>query len=315
MKAILLTEAGGTDRLQYTDIPKPQPGPGEVLLRVAALSINPVDIKTRKGGALLAQLQAAPPVIIGWDVSGVVEVVGEGVDSFAAGDAVFGMINFPGSGKAYAEYVTAPAEHLAHKPDTVSHAEAAATTLAALTAWQVLVHEGGLQAGQKVLVHAAAGGVGHFAVQIARHLGATVIGTASAANHDFVRSLGAADVIDYTKEDFRQRVHDVDLVLDPIGGETTLRSLEVLRPGGRLISIVGGAKEPVAADAAARGLQARNYLVHSSGEDMRQLAELLQKGRLVPTIAQRFPFAEIAAAHAQVESGRTRGKVVVELQA
>jgi NADPH:quinone reductase-like Zn-dependent oxidoreductase len=315
MKAILLTEAGGTERLQYTDIPKPQPGPGEVLLRVAALSINPVDIKTRKGGALLAQLQAAPPVILGWDVSGVVEAVGEGVDAFAPGDAVFGMINFPGSGKAYAEYVTAPAGHLARKPDTVSHADAAATTLAALTALQVLVHEGGLQAGQKVLVHAAAGGVGHFAVQIARHLGATVIGTASAANHDFVRSLGAADVIDYTREDFRQRVHDVDLVLDPIGGETTLRSLEVLRPGGRLISIVGGAKEPVAADAVARGLQARNYLVHSSGEDMRQLAELLQKGTLVPTIAQRFPFSEIAAAHAQVESGRTRGKVVVELEA
>jgi NADPH:quinone reductase-like Zn-dependent oxidoreductase len=311
MRAILLKEAGGSEGLQMTNIEKPQPGTGEVLVRVVALSINPVDIKTRKGGALLAQLQAAPPVILGWDVSGVVEAVGADVTRFREGDAVFGMVNFPGTGRAYAEYVKAPATHLALKPETVSHEAAAATTLAALTAWQVLVHEGHVGAGQKVLIHAAAGGVGHFAVQIARHLGASVVGTASASNHDFVRGLGATEVIDYTKEDFRERLRDVDFVLDPLGGENTARSLEVLRPGATLISIVGGAKEPVLAAAVERGVSARNYLVHSSGDDMEQLASLLENGTLVPTIAQRFPFEQMATAHEQVESGHTRGKVVL----
>ncbi|RYZ23315.1 MAG: NADP-dependent oxidoreductase [Chitinophagaceae bacterium] len=313
MKAIVLNGAGGTDRLQVTDIAKPQPAEGELLVRVHAISVNPVDIKTRKGGAFFAQLEQQGPVVLGWDVSGVVEAVGPGTVQFKAGDAVFGMVRFPGAGKAYAEYVTAPEAHFARKPEGLSHEAAAATTLAALTAWQVLVHEGGLQAGQRVLVHAAAGGVGHFAVQLARERGATVYGTASAANHEFVKSLGASEMIDYRKEDFRERLQDIDLVLDTIGGDTALHSLDVLRPGGQLISIVGGAKEPVAATATERGLTARNYLVHSSGADMEVLAQLMATGKLVPTIDHRFAFEEMAAAHAQVESGHTRGKVVVWL--
>ncbi|GAA4336902.1 NADP-dependent oxidoreductase [Flaviaesturariibacter amylovorans] len=311
MKAILLAGAGGTEQLQYTTLPVPEPGPGEVRLRVRALSVNPVDVKTRKGGAFFSKLQEAPPAILGWDVSGVVDALGEGVAGVGIGDALFGMINFPGSGRCYAEYVVAPVAHLARKPEAITHEAAAATTLAALTAWQVLVHEAGLQRGQRVLVHAAAGGVGHFAVQIARHLGATVVGTASTANQEFLRTLGVDEPVDYSAVDIRDAVVPVDVVLDPIGGDTTLQSLRLLRPGGILVSIVGGAKEPVLAAASESGVTAKNYLVHSSGADMEALAGLLSSGALKPQVESRFPFEEMAAAHAQIETGRTRGKVIV----
>ncbi|GAB4094287.1 NADP-dependent oxidoreductase [Flaviaesturariibacter terrae] len=311
MKAIVLGQPGDASVLHYKEINRPRPAAGEVLIRAEAISVNPVDIKTRKGGAFFSKLQEAPPAILGWDVAGTVEEVGPGVTDWAKGDRVFGMVNFPGSGRAYAEHVTAPADQLARIPDGISTEEAAATTLAALTAWQVLVHRGGLRAGQRVLVHAAAGGVGHFAVQIAKQIGAYVIGTASGANHTLVRQLGAAEVIDYHARDFSKAVTDIDLVLDPIGGDTALRSLDVLRPGGLLVSIVGGAKEPVASEAERRGLRAENYLVQSSGADMRDLARLLEAGHLRPVIEHRFPFDAMAAAHAQVETGHTRGKVVL----
>ncbi|TCZ73732.1 NADP-dependent oxidoreductase [Flaviaesturariibacter aridisoli] len=313
MKAYVLNAAGGTDVLQLTDVRQPRPAAGDVLLRNEAISINPVDIKTRKGGAFFNKLMEAPPVILGWDVAGTVEAVGEGVTQWKVGDRLFGMVNFPGAGRAYAEYVTAPATHFARIPDGISTEEAAATTLAALTAWQVLVHRGGLRAGQRVLIHAAAGGVGHFAVQIAKQVGAEVIGTASAANHDYLRRLGASEVIDYHNDDFRKLASDIDLVLDPVGGDTALHSLDVLRPGGVLVSIVGGAREPVAQEAERRCLRAENYLVQSSGPDMEDLARLLEAGHLKATIGHRFSFAEMAAAHAQVETGHTRGKVVLSL--
>lgn len=311
MKAIILTEAGGTENLSLQEIDIPQPNEGEVVVKVRAFSINPVDIKTRKGGALLASMKESGPVILGWDISGVITAVGAGVTSFKEGDEVFGMVNFPGHGKAYAEFVAVPAAHLALKPATISHEEAAATTLAALTAWQVLVQQAALQKGQHVFIHAAAGGVGHFAVQIAKQFGATVTGTASEANREFLQSLGVDHVIDYTKEDFTKAAKEVDIMLDPLGGDTTLKSLSVLKKGGTLVSIVGGAKEPVQQQAAEKNVTAKNYLVHSSGEDMRQLAALLQEGRLRPVISQVFSFDQIAAAHQQIESGRTRGKLVV----
>jgi NADPH:quinone reductase-like Zn-dependent oxidoreductase len=313
MKAIVITEAGGVDQLKQQEINTPAPRPGDVLIKVAALSINPVDIKTRKGGSLFEKLKADGPPILGWDVSGRVEAIGSEVTRFAVGDDVFGMINFPGAGKAYAEYVAAPETHLAKKPAAISHQEAAATTLAALTAWQVLVQQAKLQSGQRVLIHAAAGGVGHFAIQIAKHLGAYVIGTASAANADFIKSLGADEAIDYTQQNFEEVVHDVDIVLDPIGGEVTRRSLIVLKPGGTLVSIVGGVKDNLQSLVAEKGIHATNYLVHSSGEDMQQLAQLLEKGALKPVVSHQFDFAEIGAAHEQIETGRTRGKVVINI--
>jgi NADPH:quinone reductase-like Zn-dependent oxidoreductase len=313
MKAVILKEAGGTENFYMENIALPQPSPGEVVVKSHAIAVNPVDMKTRKGGALLSKLQEDGTVILGWDISGEVYAVGEGVTLFKPGDEVFGMVNFPGSGRAYAEYVAAPEEHLALKPSNISHEEAAATTLAALTAWQVLVHEAKLARGQQVLIHAAAGGVGHFAVQIAKHLGARVIGTASASNADFLGDLGVDVPVDYQNTDFEALRGQVDVVLDPIGGETTEKSLQTLKQGGMLISIVGGVKDHLHAPIQEKQLTAKNYMVRSSGADMRQLAELLEKGAIKPHISHRFSLEEVGKAHQQIETGKTRGKIVLSL--
>lgn len=315
MKAIILTQPGGTEYLSMQDIDRPQPGPADVLIKVHAISINPVDIKTRKGGALYNTMKEQPPAILGWDIAGSIAAIGADVTGFSVGDKVFGMVNFPGHGRAYAQYVVAPAAHLAHIPSGISYAQAAATTLAALTAWQVLVHQAGIKAGQHVLIHAAAGGVGHFAVQIAKHLGATVSGTASPANADFLRQLGADHHIDYTTGHFIEQVKDVDIVLDPIGGDTTAQSLQVLKPGGTIISIVGGIKDPLRPAIEEKHINAQNYLVHSSGADMEQLASLLAAGNITPHISHTFPFHHMAQAHQQIETGKTRGKIIVDLPA
>ncbi|HYH16641.1 MAG TPA: NADP-dependent oxidoreductase [Flavisolibacter sp.] len=313
MKAIIVTEPGGVDNLKFHETDKPVPTPNEVLIEVAAISINPVDVKTRKGGSLFDKMKTDIGVILGWDISGRIIAVGDNVTKFAPGDEVFGMVNFPGHGKAYAEYVAAPEDHLAKKPATLSHQEAAAATLALLTAWQVLVKEANLQRGQRVLIHAAAGGVGHFAIQVAKYLGAYVIGTASAANGDFIKSLGADEHIDYTRQNFEEAVQGVDVILDPIGGEVTQRSLEILNPGGVLISIVGGVKDYLQSIITEKGVRASNYLVHSSGEDMEQLALLLEKGIIRSFVSHQFTFDQLTAAHEQVESSHTRGKVVVTM--
>ena len=313
MKGIILKDQGGPENLVIENLPIPEPKPAEVLVKVHAISINPVDIKTRRGGALYTSMKETPPVILGWDISGVIVSVGSEVKNLKEGDAVFGMINFPGHGKAYAEYVTAPAEHLAIKPPTITHAEAAATTLAALTAWQVLVHEAKIQEGQHLLMHAAAGGVGHFAVQIARYLGAIVTGTASISNREFLQQLGVNHFIDYRSQNIEDEAKNIDVVFDPIGGDTTARSLQVLKQGGTLVSIVGGVKDHLSPIIKEKNINAKNFLVHSSGADMEQLAQLLQQGILKPHISHRFLFDEIAKAHQQIESGRTRGKVIVNI--
>ena len=313
MKAITLKEPGGIENLMVETLEVPAPRENEVLIEVRALSINPVDVKTRKGGALYGSMKEQPPVILGWDISGVVTSIGSSVNKFKIGDEVFGMVNFPGHGQGYAEYVTASAEQLALKPGNITHQHAAVATLAALTALQVLVYEASIQKGQHVLIHAAAGGVGHFAVQIAKHLGAEVTGTASSRNAAFLKELGVDNHIDYTKVAFYERVNGVDIVLDPIGGETTAQSLEVLRPGGVLVSIVGGVKEHLAGIVTERGISAKNYLVHSSGSDMEQLAVLLSNGTVKPFVSQVYSFEEMAEAHLQIETGRTRGKLVIEV--
>lgn len=313
MKAIILKAAGGTEQLVMEEVPLPEPQPGEVLVRVNAISVNPVDIKTRKGLALYNSLKEQQPVVLGWDVSGVITAVGDDVTGFEVGDAVFGMVRFPGHGKAYAEYVAAPAAHLAHKPSGLSHSAAAASTLALLTAWQVLVNQANVQGGETVLMQAAAGGVGHFGVQVAKHLGAVVIGTGSAANEEFVRGLGASAYVDYHAAPFETVIKDVDVVFDAVGGDLPRRALGVLKSGGRLVAIAGGVTDEVKAEAAARGVSASTYLVQSSGPDMLHLAGLLESGVIRPEIAREFSFDDMAAAHQQVETGRTRGKVVVLL--
>jgi len=313
MKAIILKEAGGPENLIIKDIPVPVPKKDEVLVKVKAFSINPVDIKTRKGLSLYNDLKSDQPVILGWDIAGEVVQVGEDVFTLEEGDEVFGMVNFPGHGKAYAEYVAAPASHLAEKPELITTQEAVAGTLAALTAWQVLLDEAKLQAGEKVLIHAAAGGVGHFAVQIAKYLGAYVIGTASEANYDFVKELGADDFVDYTKENFEEIVKDADVVLDAAGGDYPLRSLNVLKEGGRLVAIAGGITDEVIQVAETKKIKAWRHLVHSNGDDMEQIAELMEAGTIKAYIFKEYAFEEIVEAHRQIETGKTRGKIVVVL--
>lgn len=311
MKAVVLNGFGGPENLVLAEIPKPVINDQEVLVQVKAISLNPVDCKTRTGKALAARLAQESPVVLGWDVAGVVVGTGSEVTEFKAGDEVFGMINFPGHGKAYAEQVAAPASHLVKKPANISFEEAAAGTLAALTAWQTLVHHAHIKPGNRVLVHAAAGGVGHFAVQIAKHFEAWVVGTSSRQNKAFVLSLGADEHIDYKVQPFEKVVHDIDIVLDAIGGDYIDRSLEVLKPGGTLISIVSGMNEQVVEKAAAKSVNGLRTMVQSSGADMQALARGFEQGWLKSHVSAIFPLEQMAEAHRLLETGRTVGKIVV----
>lgn len=311
MKAIILNGPGPVENLIIDDIIIPEIAGQEVLVQVRSISINPVDVKTRAGKGVYGRLKEISPVIIGWDISGI--VTASRSELFKAGDEVFGMVNFPGHGKAYAEYVAVPAGQLALKPANITHEDAAAATLAALTAFQAFHHHSQLKAGQKVLIHAAAGGVGHYAVQLAKLAGAYVIGTSSAENKDFVLGLGADEHIDYKAVKFEDVLNDMDFVLDTVGGDNIDRSINVLKKGGILISIPTGIPESAAEKAKVRGVNAFFALVQSSGEDMQQLAGLLEKGKLRSHVSRVFSFEEMGKAHLQVETGRTKGKVVVSL--
>lgn len=311
MKAIALKAPGGTDQLLYTDVPKPEVQKGEVLIKGKAISINPVDVKSRSGKGVYGRIKDQDPLILGWDISGIVEESKSVL--FRTGDEVFGMVNFPGHGKAYAEYVVAPADQLALKPANISHEEAAAATLVALTAWQALVTHANIQKGQNVLIHAASGGVGHMAVQIAKHAGAIVTGTSSAKNRDFVLGLGADRHIDYRGYDWKNHPREFDFVLDTIGGDNIDKSLEVTKEGGTLISIPSGLNEAVTDKAKSKGVKGYFILVESDGNDMKSIADLLEKGALKPHIQETLPFDSIAEAHTQIESGRTVGKVVLAI--
>jgi len=257
MKAVRMHEYGDPEVLKYEDAPRPEPASGEVLVRVYAAAVNPVDWKVR-AGYTKGFLNYTLPLIPGWDLSGVVESVGAGVVDWKAGDEVYSRPDISRNG-AYAEYIAVKGSELGRKPRSLDHVNSAAIPLAALTAWQALFDAAGLSAGQRVLVHAAAGGVGTFAVQLARWKGAYVIGTASERNHAFLRELGADETIDYTKTPFETAVRDVDVVLDTMAGETRQRSWQVLKKGGILVSILGA---PSAEDAA-RPVCSCNPTVHS----------------------------------------------------
>ncbi|WP_317447326.1 NADP-dependent oxidoreductase [Streptomyces collinus] len=304
MRAVIVEQWGGVENLIEKDIERPQPGLNEVLVRVHAAGVNPVDWKTRASGALI-DWGTVPAV--GWDVSGTVEAVGPGVSLYRPGDEVFGMPLFPRQAGGYAEYVVAPARHFAPKPKGLTHVEAAALPLAALTAWQALVDTAGVRPGERVLVHAAAGGVGHLAVQIAKARGAYVIGTASAGKHDLVRALGADEVIDYRAVRFEDVVGDVDVVLDGLGGQNAERSLKVLKAGGRLITLPGPDDVPTAPD----GIRAVWMLVEPDHLGLREIAALVERGALKPVVDTVLPLAEAAKAHEIGEQGRTTGKIVL----
>ncbi|MBB5912641.1 NADPH:quinone reductase-like Zn-dependent oxidoreductase [Nocardia transvalensis] len=292
MRAITQKSFGGPDVLETVEAPRPVPQAGEVLVRVAATSVNPADWKLRSGA-----LPHSPelPITLGFDVSGTVAELGPGVTAFAPGDEVFGML-FSAFG-AYAEYVAVPADSLAAKPADLDHVHAAALPVVALTGWQALTE---LRAGQRVLIHAAAGGVGHLAVQFAKARGAYVIGTARAVNHEFLRGLGADELIDYTAVDFTTAVRDVDVVLDLIGGDYGSRSLTVLRPGGAYLDTQGS-------DAENDPRYVRIY-VQPSGSDLRAV---LASGPLHIEVERVMSLADVAEAHKLSESGRVRGKIVL----
>jgi NADPH:quinone reductase and related Zn-dependent oxidoreductases len=311
MKAITLKSPGGVEQLDYTDVEIPTLHTGEVLVKVKAISINPVDVKTRAGKGIYGRIKTESPLIIGWDIAGIIEESHS--DLFKIGDEVFGMVNFPGHGKAYAAYVAAPANQLALKPSNVSFENAAAATLVALTAWQALVTHADVQKGQKVLVHAAAGGVGHIAVQIAKYLGAEVTGTSSSKNAAFVLGLGADKHIDYHNYDWATQASEYDFVLDTIGGDNIDNSIFVTKEGGSIISIPTGLSEAVVEKAKAKNISGYNIMVQSSGEDMKIIASLLEQGIIKPFVSQTFPFEQMAEAHLQQETGRTVGKIIITL--
>lgn len=313
MRAYLVNKAGGPEVLQEQLIDLPVIGETEVLVETKAIGLNPADYKVRSEEQGLDMIGGGErPVILGWDIAGVVVEIGSGVTEFQKGDRVFGMVNFPGQGKAYAEYVAAPAAHIAKLPDNVDFVDGAATTLAALTAYQVL--HGKISKDDRVLIHAGSGGVGHFAVQMAKQYGAHVISTSSGKNRDFVMSLGADEHIDYREQKFDEVLNDMDFVFDTVGGQTMEDSVNVLGKGGTLVTLLAFDAPPeLVAKAAERGATVSTALVQSNGSHMAALANMLMDGTLKPTIANTFEFANLPAAHAELEKGRSVGKIVVTL--
>ncbi|MFJ7784110.1 NADP-dependent oxidoreductase [Streptomyces albidoflavus] len=309
MRAVIQESYGGPEVLHETRVPRPEPGPGEILVAVRAAGVNPTDWKHRAQAGFVDRL----PLVLGWDVSGVVEAVGYGVTLFAPGEEVFGMLPYPHGSGSHAEYVVGPARAFTRKPTVIDHVQAGALPLVSLTAYQALIDTAGIGPGQRVLIHAAAGGVGHVAVQIAKAHGAYVIGTASAPKHELLRELGADEVVDYRTTDVAEAVDSVDMVLDPLGGETRARSVGLLRPGGTLVSLLSGGSAEEAAHAAERGVRTATMLVEADHAGMNAVADLVAAGALRPRVEATFPLAEAAAAHRLGETGRTTGKIVLEV--
>ncbi|MEU6126061.1 NADP-dependent oxidoreductase [Streptomyces sp. NPDC047123] len=310
MRAVTPRAWGAPENLVPVEVDRPEPGLTEILVRVHAAGVNPVDWKIRADGAFGSW---GDTPILGYDVSGVVEEVGPGVTLYRPGDAVFGMPRFPEQTGGYAEFVAAPARRFAPKPEGIDHVQAAALPLAALTAWQGLIETAGLRAGQRVLIHAAAGGVGHLAVQIAKAHGAYVIGTARAEKHAFLRGLGADEVIDYTRVDFAEEVRDVDVVLDGVGGPYGTRSLPVLRRGGHLVTLPDPGGLPDPERAAGLGVHAGWTVVEPDRAGLLEIARLVDEGKLRAEIDTVLPLEDAAKAHAYGEQGRTQGKIVLQV--
>lgn len=319
MKAFVIKQNENGSSLVAATITTPEIKADEVLIETRAIGINPVEaylIKNADFRKQIMQLNGAETEIIpGGDVAGIVQATGSAVTKFRAGDAVFGGINFPGKGGAFAEQVAAKESQLALKPEAVSFEEAAATTLAALTAYQSLVTYAKVKAGDKVVIQAAAGGVGHYAIQIAKHLGATVIAIASAANKDFVLGLGADEFIDYKTVEPGSIVNDATVVLDAVSfnDEQVQQSLNLLKDEGRLVTLLAFFSDTSNSKMSERNIYGHRLSVQSNGEDMQVLADWLELGVLKPFISERFSFDELPETIRQIETGRTRGKIVVNV--
>src|ERR1700704_486845 len=308
MKAVVVHEYGGPDVLKYEDVPRPEPHDNEILVRVIAAGVNPVDGMIRSGK--FAQFfNTKLPLIPGYDIAGVVEKAGAKITKFKAGDPVYAYIGLK-EGGGYAEYAVATEKEAAPKPKSTGYVEAAAVPLAALTAWQALIETAKLSAGQTVLIHGGSGGVGSFAVQIAKARGARVIATASTANQDLLKQLGADIAVDYTKTKFEDAVRDVDAVLDPVGGETLARSYGVAKKGGIVMSLVA---RPDPVELKNRGIHGAAISVHPDAADLAEIAQLIDAGKIKPIVTEVLPLSEAIAAQRQAATHHTRGKVVLRI--
>jgi NADPH:quinone reductase-like Zn-dependent oxidoreductase len=312
MKAVVMGEHGGPRVLEVRDVDRPAPQSNEVLIRRAAAGVNPVDTQVRAGSWVLEEM-GKPPMILGWDIAGTVEEAGAGASGFAPGDRVLGMLRFPALGQCDAEYVAAPSGHIARTPDSLTDEEAGALPMAGLTAWQALVGTAGVGEGDRVLIQAAAGGVGHLAVQIAKARGARVIGTARADKHDFLRDLGVDEPVDYTAAPIEEAISDADVVVDLVSEDDAglLGSLGTLRKGGLLVVIAGDLTDAVNNAAAQQGKRATEMLVSPDQAGLESLAALVEEDALRVVIAESFPLERAAEAHERLESGRVSGKLVL----
>lgn len=308
MKAVRIHRYGGIDALSLEDVPKPEPGPGDLLVRVHAAGVNPVDWKIREGH-LKVLLRHKLPLTLGWDFSGVVEAVGSGVSGFKPGDEVYGRPDIKRDG-AYAEYIAVRAREVARKPTSIDHVRAAAVPLAAITAWQSLFDVAGLAAGQRALIHAAAGGVGHFAIQLAKWKGARVAGTCSRKNEELVRGLGADQVVDYARQRFEDVVEPVDVVLDTLAGEVQRRSWRVLKRRGTLVSIT----DPLARlKGLLRAKRGRFLFIEPNAAQLSEMTALIDQGRMKPVVETVLPLFEARKAQELSQGGHTRGKIVLKI--
>lgn len=303
MKAIRIHEFGGPEVLRYEDIPESQPGPGEVRIRVIAAGVNPIDWKIRRG-----YMELPLPMTMGSDVAGVVDAIGQGVDSFQPEDEVFGKASAGQGG--YAEYTVVNSTQIAQKPKSIGFIESAAIPTAGLAAWQSLFDIAGLEHGQTVLIHGAAGGVGSFAVQFAKWKGAYVIGTASSKNAEFLKGIGCDEVIDYRNQQFEKIVSNLDVVLDTIGGDTLERSWGVLKPGGFLVTTVASIPEGTPQK---HGVRAERLMTQADGKELAQIAAIIDERKIKPIVTTVLPLADAQKAHEMSESGHTRGKIVLRI--
>ena len=308
MKAVRIHTYGGPEVLKFEDAPRPEPAPGEVLIKVNAAGVNPIDWKIR-AGHLKDHRPYVFPLILGWDVSGIIEANGLGGTRFKNSDEVYARSDVARNG-AYAEYIVAKQVQVAQKPKLIDHIHAASIPLAALTAWQALFDAAGLSAGQRVLIHGAAGGVGSFAVQLAKWKETHVIGTASARNQAFIQELGADESIDYTKTRFDDVVRDVDVVFDTVAGETQTRSWKVLKKGGILVSI---ASPPSAEDAGKNGVRQAFVFMVPNASQLAEIAKLVDSGKLKPVVETVLPLSDARRAHELSQTGHTRGKIVLRV--
>lgn len=308
MNAMRLDRFGGPENLHLAQVERTPPGPGEVEIRVFAAGVNPVDWKMREGAAPQFLDQTGLPAVLGRDAAGEISALGAGVETWQIGRRCFAMASAPDGG--YSEYVTVPAETVVAIPDRLDFIEAGGVPLASLTAWQGLFRHGQLTQGQRVLIHAGAGGVGHFAVQFAKVAGAYIFATASEKDREFVKTLGADVVIDYKNERFEEIACDLDLVFDTIGGETRERSWDLIKPGGRLITTLDA---PDQQRASARNLLAARFTAESNGADLSQIAQLIEQGQVRPHVAKTFALEQAGDAQEELKQGGIAGKIVLSV--